>query len=100
MKAIHLGARMVRIAALCLSLVTLSVHAQDTKIYQTDKYGNRQQQAYVVRGDKIYHTDKYGNRQQQAFVVQGDKIYQTDKYGNRQQQVFTIETRKPQNSKP
>ena len=42
---------------------------KEGKIYQTDKYGIRQQQAYVITNDKVYQTDKYGNRQQQAFVL-------------------------------
>ena len=60
------------------------------KIYRTDQYGNRTEQAYAVEGDKVYQTDQYGNRRRQAYAVEGDKIYQTDQYGNRRRQAYEV----------
>lgn len=91
---------MIRALLTCLALVAFSAQAADTRVYQTDKYGSRQQPAYAVVGDKVYLTDKHGNRLYQAYVVKDDKVYETDKYGSRRQQVFEIKSPKTSNHKP
>jgi hypothetical protein len=60
------------------------------KVYQTDQYGNRQQQAYVVKEPKTPPAATNGNTQQHTPAMQDGKIYQTDKYGNRQQQAYVL----------
>jgi len=47
-------------------------------VYATDRYGNRGDQAFVVKDNKVYATDRYGNRRDQAYVVK-DKTPETPK---------------------
>ena len=66
---------------------SLSANAAETRIYQTDKYGNVQyhKPSYTVTQDhRVIPTDKYGNKQyhKPGFKIEGGKLLQTDKYGN------------------
>ena len=79
---------MMRTILACLALVAFSAHAEDTRVYQTDVYGNVQyhKPSYTVKSDgHVIPTDAYGNRQynQQQYLIKDNKIIPTDLYGNR-----------------
>jgi hypothetical protein len=68
-------------------LLSLGVHAEDPRIYQTDSFGNIQynKPSYTIRTDgRIIETDPLGNKQyhKPQYQIKGDKIYQTDTFGN------------------
>lgn len=68
-------------------LISLCVHADEERIYQTDSVGNIQynKPSQTIQNDgRIIQTDPYGNKQynKQQYQIKGDKIYQTDSAGN------------------
>ncbi|MGJ0486025.1 MAG: hypothetical protein ACR65R_16040 [Methylomicrobium sp.] len=68
-------------------LLSLGVHAEDQRIYQTDSFGNIQyhQPSHVIQKDgRIIETDPLRNKQyhQPQYQIKGDKIYPTDTFGN------------------
>jgi hypothetical protein len=78
---------MKRVLTLLFAVTTLSVHADDKRIYQTDSVGNIQyyKPSQTIQNDgRIIQTDPYGNKQynQQQYQIKGDKVYQTDSVGN------------------
>jgi hypothetical protein len=102
--------------ALCVALVAASVPAADTKVYQTDRYGNVQyhQPSLVVKSDgRVQQVDPYGHVQshkpglqvQASPVRSADStspqravpdatIYATDAYGRRQQPTHVVQNGK------
>lgn len=75
------------IAALSILLTATGTTAAETRIYQTDKYGNVQYHLpsqTIQDNGRIVEMDKFGNKQlhKDQWQLQGDKIYQTDKFGN------------------
>ena len=70
-----------------LLLTATAMARAETKVYQTDKYGNVQHHlpSYTVQDNgRIVETDKFGNKQYQkdGWKIQGDKIKPVDKFGN------------------
>ncbi|MCX6599947.1 MAG: hypothetical protein NT025_00065 [bacterium] len=111
---------MNRVVVVCLALGAFAAQAADTKVYQTDKYGNVQyhKPSLVVRPDgRVQAVDPYGNVQshQPGFQVKvtpaprqvgssgslakkptvpNGTVYQTDAYGNRKQPAYVIQNGK------
>jgi len=68
-------------------LISLSAHADEKRIYQTDSIGNIQynKPSQTIQNDgRIIETDPMGNKQydKQQYQIKGDKVYQTDSVGN------------------
>jgi len=68
---------MRRLVAVVLGLVAMSVFAVSAvagepattpppetkvKVFETNPYGRKLDQAYVVKGNKVFETDRYGNK--------------------------------------
>ena len=75
------------VLTLLFAVTTLSVHADEKRIYQTDSHGNIQynKPSRTIQNDgRIIETDPYGNKQyhKQHYQIKGDNIYQTDSVGN------------------
>jgi hypothetical protein len=75
------------VLTLLFAVTTLSVHADEKHIYQTDSVGNIQYNklSQTIQNDgRIIQTDPVGNKQydQQQYQIKGDKVYQTDSVGN------------------
>ena len=73
--------------ALIFALITLSAHAEEKRIYQTDSLGNTQynKPSYSIQKDgRIIQTDPIGNKQfkKHQYQIKGDKIYPVDSLGN------------------
>ena len=69
--------------ALIFALITLSSHAEEKRIYQTDSLGNIQynKSSYTIQKDGwIIETDAVGNEQQ--YQIKDDKAYPVDSLGN------------------
>lgn len=72
---------------LLFGLLTLSAHADEKRIYQTDSLGNIQynKPSYTIQENgRIIQTDPIGNKQyhKQQYQIKDDTIYQTDSLGN------------------
>lgn len=72
--------------ALIFALITLSAHADEKRIYQTDSLGNIQynKPSYTIQKDgRIIETDAVGNKQydKQQYQIKGDKTYPVDSLG-------------------
>lgn len=87
-------------AAIVFALMMLAAtsHADEQRIYQTDKYGNIQYQksSYSVQGNgRVVELDKFGNKQYQKsqYQIRDDKVHQTDKYGNIQYNKPVLSTK-------
>ena len=75
--------------ALLMSAASTGIATAETKVYQTDKYGNIQYNlpSYTVQDNgRIVENDKFGNKQYHkgGWQIQGDKIKPVDKFGNPQ----------------
>ena len=75
------------VLTLLFAVTTLSVHADEKRIYQTDSHGNIQynKPSRTIQNDgRIIQTDPIGNKQydKQQYQIKGDKVYQTDSVGN------------------
>lgn len=75
--------------ALLMSAASTGSATSETKIQQTDKYGNvlHHLPSYTIQDNgRIVETDKFGNKQlhKDQWQIQGDKIKPVDKYGNLQ----------------
>jgi hypothetical protein len=80
---------MMRALLTCSALLAISAHAEDVRIYQTDKYGHIQysKPSYTVRADgRVIQTDPYGNKlySKQQYQIRGDKIVPVSALGYRQ----------------
>lgn len=80
---------MIRAMLTCLAMFAVSAHADDVRIYQTDKYGNIQyhKPSLTIRSDgRVIQTDKHGNRlyHKQQYQIAGDKIVPASTLGYRQ----------------
>ena len=69
------------------TLLTLSAHAEENRIYQTDSLGNIQynKPSYAIQKDgRIIGTNAVGNKQydKQQYQIKGDKTYPVDSLGN------------------
>ena len=67
--------------------ITISAHANEKRIYQTDSIGNIQynKSSQTIQNDgRIIQTDSIGNKQydKQQYQIKCDKVYQTDSVGN------------------
>jgi hypothetical protein len=72
---------------LLFGLITLSTHADEKRIYQTDSLGNIQYNKpshTIQENGRIIQTDPIGNKQyhKQQYQIKGDTVYQTDSLGN------------------
>lgn len=92
---------MMRALLTCLALTAISAHAEDVRIYQTDKYGHIQysKPSYVISSaGRVVQADAYGNKQytKQQYQILNNKIIPVDAYGNRQytKPALVIEDRK------
>ena len=77
----------MKLALLLLWLITISAHADEKRIYQTDSVGNIQynKPSQTIQNDgRIIQTDPYGNKQydKQQYQIKGDRVYQSDSVGN------------------
>lgn len=77
----------VMLRGLGLSLFACVAVAGESRIYQTDAYGNIQYHkpsAVIQDNGRIIETDSYGNKQyhKQQYQMKGGKVYQTDSAGN------------------
>jgi len=73
--------------SIVFSLLVISAHADEKRIYQTDSIGNIQynKPSHTIQNDgQIIQTDPIGNKQydKQQYQIKGDRIYQTDSVGN------------------
>ncbi len=80
---------MLRALLTCLALVAHSAQAADTRVHQTDAYGNIQyhKPSYTIKPDgRVIQTDAYGNKQyhKQQYLNKDNKIVPVDAYGKRQ----------------
>ena len=80
---------MLRALLTCLALVAHSAQAADTRVQQTDAYGNilYHKPSYTIKPDgRVIQTDAYGNKQyhQQQYLIKNNKSVPVDAYGNRQ----------------
>jgi hypothetical protein len=69
------------------ALITLSAHAEEKRICQTDSPGNIQynKPSYAIQKDgRMIQTDPIGNKQydKQQYQIEGDKTYPVDSLGN------------------
>jgi hypothetical protein len=64
---------------------------RDGRVYQTDRYGTRLGQAFVIRGNRVYQTNRYGTVQGQAYLIQGNRVLQTDRYGTVRGPAYVID---------
>ena len=65
------------------------------KVFETDRYGNKGDQAFVVKDNKVFATDRYGNKIGQAYVTKGEKVFETSKYGSRGDQAYVVKDKTP-----
>jgi hypothetical protein len=68
---------------------TIPAHADEVRIYKTDKYGRIQysQSSYTIRADgRVIQTDSHGNKlyHKQQYQITGDKIVPVSTLGYRQ----------------
>ena len=80
----------------CLMLVAFVAQADEQKVYETDKFGNKLEQTHVIKDGKVHETDRFGNKLGQTHEIRGDKIYQTDKYGNNLGQAYEVTVEIPE----
>lgn len=69
------------------AFLTLSAHAEEKRIYQTDSLGNIQynKPSYAIQKDgRIIETDAVGNKRydKQQYQIKGDNTYPVDSLGN------------------
>jgi hypothetical protein len=86
------------ISLLLFTLLALSAHPDEKRIYQTDSLGNIQynKPSYTIQKDgRIIQTDPTGNKQydKQQYQIKGDKTYPVDSLGNIQYNKPQFETK-------
>lgn len=80
---------MIRALLTCSTLLAIPAHADEVRIYQTDKYGHIQysKPSLTIRADgRVIQTDPYGNKMysKQQYQIAGDKIVPVSALGYRQ----------------
>ncbi len=80
---------MMRALLTCSALIAVCAHADEVRIYQTDKYGRIQysQPSYTIRADgRVIQTDANGTKlyHKQQYQISGDKILPVSALGYRQ----------------
>jgi hypothetical protein len=80
---------MMRALLTCSALIAVSAHADDVRVYQTDKYGHIQysKPSLTIRADgRVIQTDAYGNKlyHKQQYQITGEKIVPVSAFGYRQ----------------
>ena len=70
---------MMRSVIACLALVAVSAHAEDVRIYHTDKYGNvlyHKPSLAITTNGRVIQTDAHGNKlyHEQQYQIAGGKI--------------------------
>jgi len=77
---------MMRAMLTCPALIAIFAHAEDTRVYQTDKYGHIQyhKPSLTIRTDgRVIQTDAHGNKlyHKQQYQITGDKIVPVNAIG-------------------
>lgn len=73
----------------CLAFISISAHADDVRVYQTDAHGNVQyhKPSLTIRADgRVIQTNAHGNKlyRKQQYLIANSKIVPVDAHGNRQ----------------
>ena len=80
---------MIRALLTGLAIFAIPAHADEVRIYKTDKYGRIQysQPSYTIRADgRVILTDPHGNKlyHKQQYVIRGNSIVPVNARGDRQ----------------
>lgn len=80
---------MIRALLTCLALIAISAHAEDVRVYQTDKYGHIQYHKpslTITTKGRVIQTDAHGNKlyHKQQYQIAGDNIVPVSALGYRQ----------------